>query len=270
MDKKKNQTLLLNILSIIVLIFILAALFLTLISSQVEDIRAEKLYLMQQNKVLQQNIKKKTLFFEEIEDKIADIKELIDKDKYHDNKDIKKLLKTITPQQKSIIVKSIPSGYPSTSRRVTSKFGYRIHPISQKKKFHHGLDFGGKPGTPIIATADGMVEFSGFNKGGYGNLVVIAHNFGFKTAYGHMQDNLTVKNGDFVKKGDVIGYLGNTGRSTGPHLHYEVKFIKRVLDPNHFILLSDKTFDIIAQKENRVNWNGLANAVLNQLSFNSF
>ncbi len=250
--------------------FILAALFLTFISSRVEEIRVEKLHLLQQNSILQKKIEKKKEFFEEIEDKIADIKVLIDQDKYHDNKDVNKLLRTITSKQKKIIIKAIPSGYPSSSRRVTSPFGYRIHPIHKSKKFHHGLDFGGKMGTPIVATADGMVEFSGFNKGGYGNLVVLSHNFGFKTAYGHMLEKLNVKSGDFVKKGDIIGYLGNSGRSTGPHLHYEVKFIKRVLDPSHFVILSGKNFDKVAQVENRVNWNALANAVLNQLSLNSF
>lgn len=270
MQKQQNRKFLLNILTVIVLIFILAALFLTFISSRVEEIRVEKLHLLQQNKILQQKIEKKKIFFEEIEDKIADIKVLIDQDKYHDNKDIKKLLRTITSKQKQFIVNSIPSGYPSRSRRVTSPFGYRIHPIHQTKKFHHGLDYGGKMGTPIVATADGMVEFSGFNKGGYGNLVVLSHNFGFKTAYGHMLDKLPFKSGDFVKKGDIIGYLGNSGRSTGPHLHYEVKFIKRVLDPSYFVVLTHQTFDKIAQSEKRVNWNALANAVLNQLSLNAF
>lgn len=270
MQKEQNRKFLLNILGIIVLIFVLAALFLTFVSSRLENIKAEKLYLLKQNRVLQTKIEKKRAFFEEIEDKIADIKVLIDSDRYHDNKDIKKLLKTITPKQKSFIVKSIPSGYPSTSRRITSPFGYRIHPISGKKKFHHGLDFGGKIGTAIVATADGMVEFSGFNKGGYGNLVVIAHNFGFKTAYGHMLDKLPFKSGDFVKKGTIIGYLGSTGRSTGPHLHYEVKFIKRILDPSNFVDLSSKNFDKIVKKENRVNWNALASSVLSQLSSNAF
>lgn len=262
MDKQKNRNFLLNILIIIVLMFILAALFLTFISTKLEDIRVEKLQLLQQNKILSEKIEKKKVFFESLEDKIADIKVLIDKDKYHDNKDVKKLLSTLTKKQKSLIVKAIPSGYPSSSRRVTSSFGYRIHPILGIKKFHYGLDFGGKMGTPIVATADGIVEFSGFNKGGYGNLVVLSHNFGFKTIYGHMQENLTHKAGDFVKKGDIIGFLGNTGRSTGPHLHYEIKFIKRVLDPEHFVHLKSATFDTIAQEENRVNWNTLANAVL--------
>jgi murein DD-endopeptidase MepM/ murein hydrolase activator NlpD len=269
MEKRKNQKFLINLLSGIVLVFILAALFLTFISSRVEAMRVEKGQLIAQNKLLYTKIEEKKAFFEEIEDKIADIKVLIDKDRYHDNKNVKKLLATITPKQKTLIVNAIPSGYPSTSRRITSAFGYRIHPISHNKKFHHGLDFGGKLGTPIKATADGMVEYAEFNKGGYGNLVVIAHNFGFKTAYGHMLDDLKVKAGDFVKKGEVIGYLGNTGRSTGPHLHYEVKFIKRVLNPQNFVTLDKNHFDLIAKKENRVNWNALASAVLRQLTLNS-
>ncbi len=268
MKRQKNQKFLINLLSIIALVFVFAALFLTFISSRVESIRVEKNRLLQQNEVLQNKIKEKKKFFDAIEDKIADIKVLIDQEHYHDNKDLSKLLTTISEKEKAMIVASIPSGYPSSSRRVTSKFGYRIHPISHTKKFHHGLDFGGKLGTPIKATASGIVEYAQFNEGGYGNLVVIDHNFGFKTAYGHMQKNLQVKAGAYVKKGDVIGYLGNTGRSTGPHLHYEVKFIKRVLDPNHFISLDVAHFDAIAKKENRVNWSALARGVLGQLVTN--
>jgi len=270
MQKKENRKFLLNILTIIVLIFIVAALFLRFISSKLENIRVEKLHLIEQNLLLQKKIEKKKAFFEEIEDKIADIKVLVDEDRYHDNKDVQKLLTTLSLKEKQLIVNSIPSGYPSSSRRVTSSFGYRIHPIYHTKKFHHGLDFGGKMGTPIVATADGIVEFAGYNKGGYGNLVVLSHNFGFKTAYGHMQDRLNVKSGVFVKKGDVIGYLGNSGRSTGPHLHYEVKFIKRVLNPSYFVLLTQRTFDKIALSENRVNWNALASAILHQLTLHSF
>ncbi len=270
MQKQENRKFLLNILGIIVLIFLLAALFLTFISSRLEDIRAQKLYLLKQNHILQTKIERKKAFYAEIEDKIEDIQALIDKDRYHDNRNIRKLLTTISKAQKKLIVDTIPSGYPSLSRRITSSFGYRMHPISHTRKFHHGVDFGGKIGTAIHATADGIVEFSGFNKGGYGNLVVISHNFGFKTAYGHMLEKLPFKSGDFVKKGDIIGYLGNTGRSTGPHLHYEIKFIKRILDPKNFIQATPKHFDKMVKNENRVNWSSLANAILHQLSSQSF
>lgn len=270
MHKQQNRKFLLNILSIIVLIFILAALFLTFISSRLEQIRHEKLQLLLQNQQLQKQIDDKKRFFSEIEDKIADIQILIDKDRYHDNKDVEKLLETMTKKQKRFIISAIPSGYPASCRRVTSTFGYRVHPILHKKKFHYGLDFGGKIGTPIHATADGMVEFAGFNKGGYGNLVVLSHNFGFKTAYGHMLKNLQVKSGDFVKKGEIIGFLGNSGRSTGPHLHYEIKFIKRALDPQNFVALDVKNFDSVAKRENRVNWSALSSAIFQDLSFHSF
>jgi murein DD-endopeptidase MepM/ murein hydrolase activator NlpD len=127
------------------------------------------------------------------------------------------------------------------------------------------LDFAGKLGIPIRATADGIIEFSGFNKGGYGNLVIIHHNFGFVTAYGHMTDNLQVKSGDFVKKGAVIGYLGNSGLSTGPHLHYEIKFIKRVLDPQCFVSLGQDNFASRALLEKKVNWSALIDAILSTL-----
>ena len=156
-----------------------------------------------------------------------------------DAKATEALLKRLTPKMRRLILANIPAGYPSKSRRVTSKFGWRMHPIYHQERFHHGIDFGGKPGTPVHATADGIVAYAGYSKGGYGNVVIIRHNFGFMTLYGHMQDHLQVKTGDFVKRGTVIGYLGNSGLSTGPHLHYEIKYLRRFIDPNTFLHAPD-------------------------------
>jgi murein DD-endopeptidase MepM/ murein hydrolase activator NlpD len=213
--------------------------------------------------MLAQSIKKKKDEFEQIQDKIEDIEELIEQKGTNKKSNIKKLIANMDKKTKELIVNNIPNGYPSSSKRVTSSFGYRIHPIYKTKRFHHGLDFGGKIGTAIVATADGIVEYAEFNKGGYGNLVVISHNFGFKTAYGHMLDNLKVKKGDFVKKGDVIGYLGNTGLSTGPHLHYEVKYIKNVLNPKNFLTFYVKNFNKLLYNENKIAWDSLTRAIMN-------
>ncbi len=161
--------------------------------------------------------------------------------------------KDLNDKEKKFIIKLLPSGLPSSSRRITSAFGYRIHPIFKKRRFHSGIDFGGKMGTPIRATADGFVEFAG-EKGGYGNFVLLSHEFGFKSAYGHMKPNLEVKSGVYVKKGEIIGYLGNSGRSTGPHLHYEIKYGQKALDPLGFINLNYHNFEEFTFLEKSVNW----------------
>jgi murein DD-endopeptidase MepM/ murein hydrolase activator NlpD len=126
-----------------------------------------------------------------------------------------------------------PSGWPVRSGYITSKFGYRKHPIYRKAKFHAGVDFAGKRGAPVLATADGVVTFSGWQSG-YGRLVEIRHMDGLKTRYGHNQKNL-VKEGDMVKKGQTIAKLGSTGRSTGPHVHFEVRKNGAAVNPLKYV-----------------------------------
>jgi murein DD-endopeptidase MepM/ murein hydrolase activator NlpD len=243
--------------------FVIVAGISTFYTAKMIDIKKEQLRLITVNMLLAKKINKKKDEYELIQDKIEDIEELITQDGGNSDESIKKLLKNMNKTTKKLIVDSVPSGYPVESKRITSNFGYRMHPIHKVKKFHHGLDFGGELGSPITATADGIVEYAELNKG-YGNLVVIHHNFGFKTAYGHMQENLKVKKGDFVKKGDVIGYLGNTGISTGPHLHYEVKYIKNVLDPKNFLDFNTKEFDKLLYAENHIAWDNLVKAIMSQ------
>lgn len=112
-----------------------------------------------------------------------------------------------------------PSIYPSYGR-ISDGYGWRMHPITEKRSYHHGLDLANKAGTPIYATADGVVKKIQTLKL-MGNFVVISHNFGYETRYGHLQKFL-VKVGQEVKRGDIIALMGNSGRSTGAHLHYEV------------------------------------------------
>ncbi len=263
---QNTKNYIITLLALIIIVIASIAIFVTYLSSYVEDIKKEKI-------ALEYQIKQKEEFYEALEDKIEDVKYLLGIDEQTEfDMDIESMLKSITPAQKRIILNSVPNGYPLFSKNITSGFGNRFHPIYKKVKFHHGVDFGGEIGSPIIATAEGIVEFAGYDKG-YGNLVIIDHNFGFKTAYGHMLKNLKVKEGDFVKKGEIIGFLGNSGISTGPHLHYEIKFIKRVLDPKNFLEWSILNFDEIFYKEKRVAWHSLTNAImsqydkLNQLNF---
>ena len=112
--------------------------------------------------------------------------------------------------------------------------------------------------TPVRSPADGVIEYAGYHKSsGFGNLVIIEHNYGFKTSYAHLSKKFPVKSGTFVKKGDIIAYTGNSGLSTGPHLHYEVRFIARPLNPINFIKWNSSNFEKIFKKEKRVSWQSL-------------
>lgn len=121
-----------------------------------------------------------------------------------------------------------PSGWPVRGR-VTSSFGRRRHPVTGRVQAHDGIDIAGSPGTPVRATADGVVRFSG-TRAGYGRVVVVDHGYGFETVYGHNTRNV-VSAGQRVKRGQVIAYLGSTGTSTGPHVHYEVRVSGRPVNP---------------------------------------
>jgi len=116
---------------------------------------------------------------------------------------------------------------------ISSGFGYRFHPIYKIKKFHYGMDFVAKIGTPIYATADGVVELTEHDFNGYGNHVKINHGYGYMTIYGHM-DNISVKKNQEVKRGQLIGTVGNTGLSTGPHLHYEINVNNNPVNPINY------------------------------------
>ena len=139
-------------------------------------------------------------------------------------------------------------------KRMASGYGYRWHPILKYRKFHAGMDFSAKIGTPIYATGDGVVK-KVLSTGGYGKHVVIDHGFGYETLYGHMS-GFNVKKRQKVKRGEVIGYVGNTGLSSGPHLHYEVHKNKKVMNPVNYYYndLTAIEYDILlkmSQQENQ-------------------
>ncbi|RDU58538.1 M23 family metallopeptidase [Helicobacter sp. MIT 99-5507] len=171
---------------------------------------------------------------------------------------------SITGLQKIFIMKFVPNGLPLDSyKRISSGYGYRIHPLNGSREFHAGIDFSSNLDTPVYATADGVVDFAkdGWN-GGYGTLVKIDHSFGFKTYYAHLH-SFAVKRGQFVKKGQLIAYVGNTGVSTGAHLHYEVRFLGSHINPKHFTEWDMSNFDKIFNKEKNVAWQSLLMTINN-------
>jgi len=159
-------------------------------------------------------------------------------------------------EEKEALLKTIPAIMPVQNKdlsRVASGFGMRLHPILKYRKMHNGMDFTAPPGTPIYATGDGKVTKVGLGSG-YGKMVIIEHGFGYKTYYAHMSKYNT-KVGSNVKRGEIIGYVGNTGLSSGPHLHYEVWKNGKVLNPVNFYHndLTPEAYDIMLAKASLEN-----------------
>jgi murein DD-endopeptidase MepM/ murein hydrolase activator NlpD len=163
---------------------------------------------------------------------------------------------------KNLLLNMTPSGHAlSVYKGLTSKYGYRNHPITKKRHLHGGIDYKSAIGDDVVATADGVVKYSAYNKdSGFGNLVTILHANGFKTRYGHLSQR-SVKVGQFVHKGQKIGEVGSTGRSSGPHLHYEVWFLHHRLNPLPFAKWNIENYDDIFTKVKGVPWGSLSLSV---------
>ncbi len=137
----------------------------------------------------------------------------------------------------------IPAIQPVSLTTISAHFGFRSDPFTHHLKMHYGIDFSGSIGTPVHATGEGVVVSAEFSFTGYGKEVVIDHGFGYKTRYAHLS-KIEVQAGDKIIRGQVIGLLGNSGRSTGPHLHYEVMLRNSAIDPlNYFNDLTSEDYD---------------------------
>lgn len=149
---------------------------------------------------------------------------------------------------------NIPAIQPVSSkslRAMASGFGYRRDPIYGTTKFHEGMDFSAPVGTPVYATGDATVQSASWESG-YGNMIVLNHGFGYTTRYAHLSD-MVVRPGQSVKRGDLIGHVGNTGKSTGSHLHYEVRFRDAPQNPVHYYFMDltpDQWDEMIRQADN--------------------
>ncbi len=224
-----------------------------------ENAVKERNILVEQNEVLQAQISEKAQEYENIRDKIGSMEELIGL-RVNEEETLEVRLEELDLNilQQKTFFDNIPSGEVIAHNGVSSKFGWRENPILKRKEFHTGLDLRASIGTPILAPADGVVKFIKYHQNsGYGNVVSLSHNYGFESYYAHLQNKSVVKEGQFVRKGDLIAYSGNTGLSTGPHLHYEIKFIGRTLDPEPFVKWNGANFMEIFKKEKRVTWESL-------------
>jgi murein DD-endopeptidase MepM/ murein hydrolase activator NlpD len=147
-----------------------------------------------------------------------------------ESESFQKLLSTMDRKEDSL--QYLPAIKPVLNGRITDGFGKRRHPIYKRITDHNGIDIAANRGTPVLASGDGYITFTGTN-GGYGNFISINHKYGFETKYGHLQ-KIYVRRGQFVKRGDKIGEVGNSGISTAPHLHYEVHFRGKCVNPSDY------------------------------------
>ncbi|MBV4357106.1 M23 family metallopeptidase [Pinibacter aurantiacus] len=150
-------------------------------------------------------------------------------------------------KNKEVMLAATPAIQPVSNKdlsRIASGFGHRIDPVYKTVKMHAGLDFAAPQGTPIYATANGTITVAGNTGNGYGNHVIINHGYGYETLYGHMV-KVKCSPGQMIKRGEIIGYVGSTGKSTGPHCHYEVHKNGKPLDPVYFFYndLTPEQFD---------------------------
>jgi murein DD-endopeptidase MepM/ murein hydrolase activator NlpD len=173
----------------------------------------------------------------------------ITKQLYIQSKSFDEVVKMAKGKEK--LIASIPAIMPLNNKNLKyapSGYGWRTHPIYKTQEFHPGMDFTAEQGTPIYATGDGIIELADASAQGYGNHVVINHGYGYQTLYGHMS-KMVSKPGMKVKRGDLIGYVGSTGLSTGPHVHYEVIKNGEKVNPINFYYndLSPEEYQIMLE-----------------------
>ncbi|HEX8577061.1 MAG TPA: peptidoglycan DD-metalloendopeptidase family protein [Flavobacterium sp.] len=160
-------------------------------------------------------------------------------------------------KEKNTMLAAIPAIQPVRNenlRHIASGFGYRSDPFTKVRKFHEGMDFSAKTGTPVYATGDGVIERADNTASGYGNHIVMRHGFGYETLYAHLS-RYNVKIGQHVKRGTIIGFVGSTGRSEAPHLHYEVHKNAEAVNPLNFYYgnIAAAEYVIISQLANQEN-----------------
>ena len=261
-----------GIAAFIVLLLLGGYLYIAFLQYKIKDIEKEKKSLLLQSKSLQQKVTQLNKHLAELNvtllskqeqmaklsSKIADLETIMgmSADEYDQILESQNLSSEMVAK----IFRLIPSGKPVDHIRISAGFGWRMHPILHKREFHPGIDLADSGIVPIKATADGIVIQARHARYGYGNVVKIAHVYGFTTLYGHMR-TILVHNGEYVKKGQIIGYMGSTGLSTGQHLHYEVRFDKKPLNPLNFIRWSGQNFYKIMKIERHVPWESLIKAI---------
>ena len=172
-------------------------------------------------------------------------------------------LASLTASHEKILYDTIPNGFPTKASVITSGYGSRIHPLTKIKSFHKGVDLRAEIGERVIATADGIVRDADYSELS-GKRVVIQHNLGFETRYSHL-DEVVVSPGDIVHKGDLIGFSGETGRVDAPHLHYEIRYLGKSVNPYQFLKWEFGSHEIFTNVRG-IKWPSLISLINKQIT----
>ena len=260
----------LYIVLVFVLIGVLTTFYVRYLLETTNEARELMSDLQRQNSMINEAKQASQLELERLEGKISELGEQygVDLNASLENatfvQDIEKIMLSVA--ETKALFDGIPNGDPTGGKgRISDHYGYRTHPVLHHRQMHAGLDFAMPIGTPIYATANGVVLSAGIQPG-YGHMVEIRHNFGFGARYGHLNGKYLVKQGDFVRKGDIIAYSGNSGLSTGPHLHYEIRFISKALNPINFVNWKQENYKDIFQKEGQIQWQSLVKLLSPQIT----
>ncbi len=232
------------------------------LSAEKERIRFDKEHLGREHKELEREVLRRSRELSVLGTELERIEALVGLEAPGDRPLMQRInIAGQTAFEKRLMLRSIPSGMPLKTSRVTSNFGMRHHPLHDREAMHGGVDLRASRGTPVYATADGVAEWAAMHSSsGLGKMVKLVHNYGFSTIYGHL-DQIEVSGGAYVKRGELLGYSGNTGASAAPHLHYEVRYLQRRLDPSPFLRWSLEDYDVLFTEEDRVQWESLSEVV---------
>jgi murein DD-endopeptidase MepM/ murein hydrolase activator NlpD len=209
---------------------------------------------------LEQDLSEREERMQLVSDRLGDLESLLGMDNNDGKLESRLDTATINSSIRVAMLTQIPSGPPVKNARTSSGYGKRIHPVTGVMKYHRGQDFAVNTGTPIYAPADGAIEAIRPSNKGSGNFLRILHSYGFSSSYSHLS-KFVVKKGDFIKKGDLIAYSGNSGLTSGPHLHYEVRFIGRPLNPKPFLDWNVDKFDTIFKNVRGIRWESLVDKI---------
>jgi len=252
-------------LIIVVTVFSISFFTISKLYTNVNELSDDRKLLSNENQEYSQQIKTKIEQIKELGTELEKIESIIGIDTDDTTSLIQRAtLAKLTSAQKSYMLQTIPNDCPLIRCKTTSKFGWRTNPITKKKQYHKGIDLRAARRSSVTATADGVVRYiQNKNEGTFGRVVILSHNFGFETLYGHLRF-VDVKVGDIIQKGQVIARSGNSGRSNGPHLHYEVIHASKVLDPKDFINWTMKNYEKIFEQQRRIEWESLVKLISNQ------
>ena len=233
-------------------------------ASEYKTLQLQNEKLLENISGIQNEIAEKSMELENLNEKLKAVEDIMDSEGTGELNIEERLdIAMLTAAERKLLLNIIPSGNPiSPFTKYTSYFGSRIHPVLKTRLNHWGLDFRAAVGTKIIAPADGVVKFSG-RSGSFGNLIVISHAFGIETYYAHLSKS-KVRVGDVVTKGQLIALSGNTGRSSGPHLHYEIHYLGKKLDPINFAKWNLESYNTLFEKEKSIKWQSLVSLIKNQ------